>query len=132
MYVCKKGFKGSMTRSRFIIVNRESGIIDGLYLDRAIADKSAIELRELWPGFLWEVASTTDPYPPPAFQTCMGHVRAKKIINYSAASDRVLKQPKLLAIFFSNVHDLKLILDVFSNNILTCITDSFHKKAFCP
>ena len=70
-----------MTGKRFIIENRETGIIDGLYLDRAIADKSAIELRELWPGFSWEVASTTDPYPPPVFQTCMGHVKAQRILK---------------------------------------------------
>ena len=75
-----------MGRSRFIIENRETGIIDGLYLDRVFAEKSAAMLREIWPALSWEVEPSTDPYPPPD-RVCTGHLRAKKILKQRLSED---------------------------------------------
>ena len=71
----KKGFM-----KRHIIVNTETGIVDGLYLGLAFAEKSAVTLRELWPGLHWEVEETTEPYPTPG-RVCLGHARAKGILK---------------------------------------------------
>ena len=68
------------TISRFVIVNPETGVIDGLYFCRTRAESSAVKLCEAWPGLSWEVASTDEPYPPPG-RVCTGHVRAKRILK---------------------------------------------------
>ena len=66
--------------NRFIIVNTETGIVDGLYLDRAFAEKLAAIYLEVWPGLQWEVEETTEPYPTPG-RVCLGHARAKGILK---------------------------------------------------
>jgi hypothetical protein len=65
---------------RYIIVNTETGIADGLYLDRVFADKSGAALQKLWPGLQWEVEETTEPFPTPG-RVCLGHVRAANILK---------------------------------------------------
>ena len=70
----------ALVRSRFIIVNKETGIYSGMIYDRPFADKSAAQLRETWPGLSWEVEETDEPYPPSG-RVCTGHVRAKRILK---------------------------------------------------
>jgi len=69
-----------MIKGRYIIVNTETGIIDGLYLDRAFAEKSADKLRELWSGSHWDVEETLESFPIPG-RVCLGHVRATGILK---------------------------------------------------
>jgi len=64
----------------YIIANTETGIVDGLYLDLAFAEKLAAIYREVWPGLHWEVEETTEPYPTPG-RVCLGHARAKGILK---------------------------------------------------
>jgi len=72
--------KGFIVRKRYIIVSIESGICDGLYLDRAFAEKSAAALCETWPGLQWEVEETCEPFPSPG-RVCLGHVQAASILK---------------------------------------------------
>jgi hypothetical protein len=57
---------------------------------------------------------------------------AKANINYSAASDRVSKQPKLLAMHFVLIYCFKLILNVNPNAVLIRITNRLNKIALGP
>ncbi len=70
----------STSRRRYILVNTQSGVIDGLYLDRVFAEKSAVRLREAWPGLSWELEVTNEPFPKPG-KVCLGHARAPKILK---------------------------------------------------
>ncbi len=67
-------------RGRYIIVNIETGIVDGLYLDRAFAEKSAATLQKLWLGLQWEVEKTSEPFPTPG-RVCLGHAKAINILK---------------------------------------------------
>ena len=69
-----------MTRERFVIENRETGVIHGLYFCLTRAESSAVKLCEAWPGLSWEVEPSADPYPPPD-RVCTGHVRAKRVLR---------------------------------------------------
>ena len=55
-----------------------------------------------------------------------------KDINYSAASDRVSKQPKLLAMYFVLIHCFELILNVSPNDVLIRIANCLNKIALGP
>lgn len=69
-----------MADNRYIIVNTETGIADGLYLNRVLAEKSAALLREAWAGFEWIVEETNETYPLPG-RVCLGHACASRLLK---------------------------------------------------
>ena len=69
-----------MNRGRWIVVNLESQVIDGLYLCQDYAERAAGVLRETWPVLNWEVQATTEPYPQPG-RVCTGHLKAARILK---------------------------------------------------
>ena len=60
------------------------------------------------------------------------NMRPRKAMNYSAASDRVSKQPKLLTMYFVLIHCFELILNVSPNDVLIRIANRLNKITLGP
>ena len=69
-----------MTRERFIIVNRASGIYGGMIYDRPFADMRLVDIQKAWPGVEWEIEETPEQFPVPGL-IHIGEVRAAKFLK---------------------------------------------------
>lgn len=63
---------------RYIIVNKETGIVDGIYYCLGAAKRGREELLDMWQGLTWEIEETTDSFPN---GLCTGHKEAARMLK---------------------------------------------------